>query len=68
MSFEKYTALSIKETLEVYDVYLEKDLSDAFKFTTPTADKLMVIFVIVIGYLLSTEIVKRLYFRYFNFT
>lgn len=38
-----------------------------FKFITPAWDKLFLIFAIVAGYLASTEIVKRVYFKYLNF-
>ncbi len=40
---------------------------NVFSFIRPSVDKILLIFAIVAGYLLSTEIVKRLYYKYINF-
>lgn len=39
---------------------------EIFKFITPAYGQLGLIFVIVAGYLLSTEVVKKLYFKYLS--
>ena len=41
--------------------------SSIFKFIVPSADKLLLILGIVFGYLVSTELVKKLYYRYFTY-
>ncbi|MBN1162146.1 cation-transporting P-type ATPase [Patescibacteria group bacterium] len=41
---------------------------EVFKFITPSMDKLLIIFAVVIGYLVSTEFVKKIYYKYLNFS
>ncbi|MFA6981866.1 MAG: cation-transporting P-type ATPase [Patescibacteria group bacterium] len=41
---------------------------EIFKFVIPSWDKLALLFAIVAGYMASTEIVKRLYYKYLNFS
>jgi Mg2+-importing ATPase len=42
--------------------------TEVFKFLVPTSDKLLIILAIVVGYFVSTEIVKKMYFKYLNFS
>ena len=42
--------------------------TEVFKFIRPEPTYLLVLFIIVVGYLLSTEFVKRLYFHFFEKT